>query len=226
MTRVKICGLTTEEDVRSCVAAGAHALGFVVEYPADVPWNLDRATALRLMRAVPPLVARVIVVGGDPGTVAGLTELLRPHAVQLHGDEPPRVTEELVAAVHALGSPAIKALRFSTETGRWDGPSGDPLEALRAIEEAGADAVLLDSVSSARPAGTGRSIDWTAARSIRDRARVPVILAGGLNAGNVQQAIAAMRPYGVDVISGVEAVAGRKDEAKVRAFVEAAGRSE
>ncbi len=223
MTRVKVCGLTAEEDVRLCVAAGVHALGFVVEYPVDVPWNLDRKTAQRLMRVVPPLVSRVIVVGGDPGTVVGLTEALRPHAVQLHGDETLSVTADLVAALHALGTPVIKALRFSIETGRWEGPEGDPVQALRLIEEAGVDAVLLDSVSGARPAGTGCSVDWSTARSIRDRARVPVILAGGLHAGNVQQAIAGMAPYGVDVISGVEHSAGRKDPAKLWAFVEAAG---
>jgi phosphoribosylanthranilate isomerase len=223
MTRVKICGLTNEADVRTCAAAGAHALGFVVEYPLDVPWNLDRATAQRLLRAVPPLVARVIVVGGDPGVVIGLTELLRPHAVQLHGDEPPPVTARIVAALHALGTPAIKALRYSAETGRWEAPDGDPFRALQAIEEAGADAVLLDAASAARPAGTGRSVDWATARALRDRARVPVILAGGLRAENVEQAIVETAPWAVDVISGVERIPGRKDEARVRAFLEAAG---
>ncbi|TFH43765.1 MAG: phosphoribosylanthranilate isomerase, partial [Chrysiogenales bacterium] len=81
MTRIKICGMTKEEDIRLCVKAGANALGFVVEYPIDVPWNLDRQKARELMRAVPPFISRVIVVGDDPELVIELTEFLRPHAV-------------------------------------------------------------------------------------------------------------------------------------------------
>jgi len=86
MTRIKICGVTSEEEIRICVAAGAHALGFVVEYPIDVPWNLERQRAKDLMAAVPPFVSRVIVVGDDPRRVIDCTKLLKPHAVQLHGE--------------------------------------------------------------------------------------------------------------------------------------------
>jgi phosphoribosylanthranilate isomerase len=85
----------------------------------------------------------------------------------------------------------------------------------------GADALVLDSVSEARPAGTGSSVDWSLARKIRESLRVPVILAGGLNAGNVAQAVMAVLPYGVDVISGVEDASGRKVPEKIRAFIEA-----
>ena len=220
--RIKVCGLTREEDIRLCVSAGVHALGFVVEYPVDVPWNLDRAGALALMRAVPPFVSRVIVVGGDPGTVVALTSLLKPHAVQLHGDEPLSVTAGLVAPIRACGAQVIKALRFSAETGRCLNAGDDPLEAACRIREAGVDAIVLDSVGETRPAGTGRTVDWRVARGIRDGAGLPVILAGGLNAGNVGRAIDAVDPYGVDVISGVEESAGQKDPVRFRAFIVAA----
>jgi phosphoribosylanthranilate isomerase len=225
MTRVKICGLTCAEDVRLCVAAGAQALGFVVEYPLAVPWNLDRLRARDLMRAVPPFVSRIVVVGDDLATVVALTEFLKPHAVQLHGSEPLAVTRELVFALKVRGVQAIKALRFSVETGTCRSPCENPLEAARLIEEAGIDALLLDSVSDTRPAGTGRSIDWGVARKIRETAKVPVILAGGLHAGNVGEAVDAVRPFGVDVISGVEEPTGRKDPEKVRAFVAAAAKA-
>ena len=89
------------------------------------------------------------------------------------------------------------------------------------IEDTGVDALVLDSFSEARPAGTGQSIDWTMARNIRETVGLPVILAGGLNSGNVGQAVAAVNPYGVDVISGVENPVGKKDPDKVRAFIEA-----
>jgi phosphoribosylanthranilate isomerase len=221
VTRIKICGITTGEDIRLCVEAGVQALGFVVEYPIDVPWNLDRRTAGALMKRVPPFVSRVIVVGDDPGTIIELTELLKPHVVQLHGDEPVSVTATLVSAIHDLGAQVIKPLRFSVETGKCLSACVDPLDAARLIEETGVDALLLDSVSKARPAGTGRRVDWAVARRIREHTRLPVILAGGLHAGNVAEAVAAVNPYGVDVISGVENPVGRKDPGEVRAFVEA-----
>ncbi|MBW2598849.1 MAG: phosphoribosylanthranilate isomerase [Deltaproteobacteria bacterium] len=221
MTRIKICGMTKEEDIRLCVKAGVNALGFVVEYPIDVPWNLDRKKARELMRAVPPFVSRVIVVGDDPELVIELTEFLRPHAVQLHGNEKLSVTAELVTALKALHVPVIKALRFSVETGTCAFASEEPLDAARLIENTGVDALLLDSVSDVRPAGTGRSIDWGMARTIRNSINLPLILAGGLHAGNVGEAVAAVNPYGVDVISGVEHPVGGKDPEKVGAFVNA-----
>lgn len=222
MTRVKICGITSKEDIRLCVEAGVNAVGFVVEYPIDVPWNLDREKARELMRAVPPFVSRVIVVGDDPEHIVQLAQYLRPHAVQLHGMEPFSVTAQIVSTLRALCVPVIKALRFSAETGRCAFSSDAPLDAALLIEKAGVDALLLDSVSDARPAGTGRSIDWGIAREIRAAVNLPLILAGGLHAGNVGEAVATVEPYGVDAISGVEDPVGRKDPRKVRAFVEAA----
>jgi len=221
MTRIKICGIMTDEDIRLCVAAGVEALGFVVEYPINVPWNLDRRYAGELMSAVPPFVSRVIVVGDDPKTIIELTERLKPHAVQLHGNESLSVTATLVSAIHKLGVQVIKPLRFSVETGKCRSSCDDPVDAARLIEDTGVDGLVLDSFSEARPAGTGQSVDWGLARKIRDRVCLPVILAGGLQAGNVSEAVAIVNPYGVDVISGVENPVGRKDPEKVRAFVEA-----
>ncbi len=220
MTRIKVCGMTNEEDIRLCAAAGVHALGFVVEYPIDVPWNLDRRRARELMRTVPPFVSRVIVVGDDPATVVELAELLKPHAVQLHGSEPLSVTVDLVPALKDLGVQVIKALRISVATGKCSSPCENPLEAARLIAETGVDALVLDSVSDVMPAGTGQSIEWTMARKIRESVPLPIILAGGLHSANVAQALAAVNPYGVDVISGVENPVGKKNPEKVRAFVE------
>ena len=215
----------TVEDVRLCVMEGAHALGFVVEYPIDVPWNLDRQTAKKLMRSVPPFVYKVAVVGDDPRTVIELTQLLKPHAVQLHGNEPIAVTATLVSAIHKLGTQVLKPLRFSVETGKCISSCEDPVEAARLIADTGVDALVLDSVSNARPAGTGQSIDWCLARKIRDSVHLPVILAGGLTVDNVGEAVAAVNPYGVDVISGVENPSGKKDPKKVKSFIQAVSTS-
>jgi phosphoribosylanthranilate isomerase len=221
MTHIKVCGLTSREDIHLCVSAGVQALGFVVEYPLDVPWNLNRRTAGELLRSVPPFVARVIVVGDDPLVVIGLTETLKPHVVQLHGKEPPSVTAKLAASIKEQGVQVIKALRFSVETGRSSSTGEDPLDTARRIEDTGVDALVLDSVSETRPGGTGQSIDWRTAGKIRESLRIPVILAGGLHSGNVGRAIAAVNPFGVDVISGVEHPVGRKDPGKLRAFTKA-----
>ena len=221
MIRIKICGLMRNEDIRLCTQAGVHALGFVVEYPIKVPWNLDRMTARALMREIPPFVARVIVVGDDPGTVIDLAKILKPHVVQLHGSEPLSVTASLVPVIKGFGVQVIKALRFSVVTGKCVSGTENSVEAAKLLEATGVDALVLDSISEAMPAGTGQRIDWSIARKICDSVRIPVILAGGLNSNNVSQAVAAVNPYGVDVISGVENPVGRKDPEKVRAFIEA-----
>lgn len=222
MTRIKICGITTEEEIRLCVEAGAHALGFVTEYPVDVPWNLHRDEALNLLRLVPPFVYRIIVVGDDFDTVLSLAKLLKPHAVQLHADEPLNVTKDIVSALSAMGVDVIKALRFSVSTGRCNISRQDPLEAAKLIESTGVSAIVMDSISETRPAGTGKSIDWALARRIRDTVSVPVILAGGLTPDNVARAVATVNPYAVDVISGVEDDGRKKNPRKVRKFIAAA----
>ena len=221
MTRIKICGLTSEKDVCLCAALGADALGFVVEYPLDVPWNIDRRKARDLLSRVPPFIFRVIVVGDDPQTVMELISLLRPHAVQLHGNEPLSITANLVIAAHAQGVQVIKALRLSVETGECLTLCKDPFDAAKRIKDTGVDALVVDSVSKARPAGTGRIVDWGMTHKICDIIMLPVILAGGLNPENVGWAMNSVNPHGVDVISGVEAAVGVKDANKVRSFIKA-----
>lgn len=219
MIRVKICGITNQEDIHVCASAGVDALGFVVEYPIPVPWNLKRDRALELMSEVPPFVSKVAVVGDSLEGVMDIVKLLRPDAVQLHGREPFRDTIKLVQALKLEGVQVIKAMRFSVTTGEliWD--LKDPIEACSRLIEIGTDAVVLDSVSESRPAGTGVSFDWGVARMVTDRVDIPIILAGGLNPKNIYNAIAKVRPYGVDVISGVEALDGKKDPFKVKSFM-------
>lgn len=224
MTWAKICGICHADDVAVCVEAGADALGFVVDYPADVPWNLSVAQAAALMARVPAGVERVAVVGDDPDQVLAIGDALRPDLVQLHADEDPGTTAVLAEALHALGVRVVKALRFDVDTGalrsRHALPAS-PVQAARDYVAMGVDVVLVDSVSAHRPAGTGRTVDLSVARRIREQLDVPVVLAGGLRADNVAAAIGAVRPFGVDVISGVERSVGRKDPQLVRAFLAA-----
>ncbi len=219
MARVKICGNTDRNQVEMCARAGADAVGFVVEYPVPVPWNLSREEAADLLPAVPPFVSRVVVTGGPVGIVLAIADALSPDAIQLHTDN---TTAETASAARELAErriSLIRALRIDAGTGRAEGEIPDPIEAALALQDAGISALLVDACTGSMPAGTGVSVSWGMARSIREALRIPMILAGGLNAGNAREAIEAVEPYAVDVISGVEASRRVKDPALVEEFV-------
>ncbi|HET9770221.1 MAG TPA: phosphoribosylanthranilate isomerase [Acidimicrobiia bacterium] len=224
--RVKICGITHPDDLALAVDEGADALGFVVEYPDANPWILSRKRAAELMRMVPPFVTRVAVVGATGDGAAAARSILdavdttEPHALQLHRDETEACVEELARSLDGSGIRLVKALRIDASV---PGPPADVLvAAARRFVDAGADAVLVDSVVPGRPAGTGRAVDWNLARTVVDAGVAPCILAGGLDPDNVGRAVAAVRPFAVDVISSVEDADHRKVREKVRAFIRAA----
>jgi len=201
MIRIKICGMRTEADARAAADAGADAVGLVF---ASSRRQIDQAQARRITAALPPFVTRVGVVVNEPlDRLRSLIDYVRLDAVQLHGDETP----EYCAAVRALGVTVIKAFPV---TGPLD------VERLRTLPVA---AVLLDSYRPNQRGGTGEVFDWHHAAPVG--AVMPVILSGGLTPANVAAGIAAVRPHGVDVSSGVE-TGDRKDPIKIRAFVEAA----
>ena len=217
VTRVKLCGLTSEADVALCAGAGADALGFVVEYPLPVPWTLDRRRAAELMRGAPPFATRVAVVGGDAATILAIAEATMPDVLQLHLDE----DEATVTAVKERlpGTQVVKAIRIRAgETP----PAAEVTAAARRFVAAGADAILLDSKTEGRAAGTGIPVDWALARDVAAALGAPLVLAGGLTPENVGEAIRTVRPHAVDVISSVEDGEHRKVAARVAAFVAAA----
>jgi phosphoribosylanthranilate isomerase len=216
VTRVKLCGLTAEADVALCADAGADALGFVVEYPLPVPWTLDRRRAAELMRGVPPFATRVAVVGGDAATLLGIAEATEPDVLQLHLDEDEATVTAVKEGVAGTGTRIVKAIRIPAgETS----PAAELLAAARRFLDAGADAILLDSKTAARAAGTGIPVDWTLAGEVAAGLGAPLVLAGGLTPENVAGAIETVRPHAVDVISAVEDAEHRKVPERVRAFV-------
>ncbi|MBX3745500.1 MAG: phosphoribosylanthranilate isomerase [Verrucomicrobiae bacterium] len=204
--RVKICGITRAEDAWTAIEAGADALGFMC-YPGS-PRYLDPDAIRAITDTLPPLIARVgVFVDADFPTVAGTLERAGLDTLQLHGDESPDFCRRFGSAR------VIKAFRV-------DSPAAlDRMEAYRPLTW------LLDSYVAGSHGGTGRTFNWDLARDAVVRGG-RVILAGGLNPGNVAGAVLHVRPYGVDVSSGVECAPGRKDPARVRDFIAAAKGSE
>jgi len=202
VARVKVCGITNLNDARACVKAGAYALGFNF-YPKS-PRYLPPLEASEIIRQLPDGVFAVGVFVNEPDSAAITTAAKRAgiHAVQLHGEESPSFCNSLNDLF------IIKALRV--------GDDFNPAEAANFQT----DAILLDAFKAGVYGGTGRSFDWTVAASTKDFVR-KLFLAGGLNATNVGPAIKTVQPYAVDVCSGVESSPGRKDPAKLGAFMDA-----
>ena len=222
MTRVKICGLMSSSDIDMAVSAGADALGFVTEYPVSVPWNLERERTAALISTAPPFVTTTAVVGGGVDDMVAIARLVKPHFLQLHGDESLEEIRTVCEELKETGTKVLKALRIDVETGLAQFPEQNPTEACRILADSGVAGLVVDSKTGTRPAGTGVTLDWHVIQRVSLNIRLPLILAGGLTVENVAMAIETVHPYGVDVISGVERSAGVKDGQLMRDFVRAA----
>ena len=202
--RVKVCGVTRVEDARHAWACGADALG--LNFWPQSPRHVGAALARNLAATRPAFGAVVgVFVNADPAEVRALVREVGLTAVQLHGDEPPE-------ACAGYGVPVIKALRVS-------GPAD--VERARAYAGAGDVTTLLLDGAAAAYGGGGVGFDWALCAPLVETG-VPLVVAGGLNPGNVAAAVLQVRPAGVDVASGVERAPGLKDPDAVRAFVRAA----
>jgi phosphoribosylanthranilate isomerase len=193
---VKICGITRLEDAEAAVAAGAGAIGFIF-WPAS-PRFIDPHRARVIAAALPPFVTPVGVFVNQPlDYVNGVASLVRLGVVQLHGDESPQFA-------NAVARPVMKAVSIGKADVRlW--PARVRL--------------LLDVHDPLARGGTGRTIDWTAAAELASEREI--VLAGGLKPENVADAVARVRPFGIDVSSGVERSPGIKDHQRLRALFEA-----
>ena len=200
---VKVCGITRLEDAEYAVACGANALGFV--FWPDSPRFIDPSRAKAIVGVLPPLVTPVgLFVNQTSDHVNTVAATVRLGAIQLHGDE-------TAADVDKLESPVLKAISLAQSSDReleqWSRRT----------------MLLIDAHDPVRRGGTGRTVDWARAATIASRRRV--VLAGGLTPENVAAAIACVKPFGVDVSSGVESAPGVKDHRKLRAFFDAVVRA-
>ncbi|RMG38039.1 MAG: phosphoribosylanthranilate isomerase [Gammaproteobacteria bacterium] len=204
-TRVKICGITRPEDAEAAVHAGADAIGLVF-YPPS-PRHVELAQAVEIARGLPPFVTTVgLFVNADAETIAEVVAEVGIDLIQFHGNECPDY-----CASH--GRPWIRALRMKDDI---------DLEA-EAGRFAAARGILLDAYRPGVPGGTGETFDWS---------RIPpalahrIVLAGGLNPDNVEQAVRQVRPFAVDVSGGVESEPGIKDADRIARFMAAVRRGD
>jgi phosphoribosylanthranilate isomerase len=223
-TRVKICGITRCQDVEAAVRAGADALGFVC-YEGS-PRYVDAARLGELGRALPPLVVPVLLfVDATPDRVRRALEVMPSALLQFHGDEDP-------AACGAYRRPYVRALALGAGVDlldwecRFAAAAGLLVDAPRhPVAAPGRAADPAAPASSTRYGGSGRTADWSLVPE-RSRRSLPLILAGGLREDNVAAAIAAVRPYAVDVSSGVEETRGIKSADRMRGFIAAVRRAD
>ena len=198
MTRIKICGITRVEDGLAAAHAGADAIGLV--FAANSPRRVTPAQAHDIARALPPFVATVaLFVNPSVAEVETILKTVRPDVLQFHGEEP-------AAFCRAFAVPYLKAFRVR--------PGVDLLQSAASYGDA--QGWLLDAWSEAAHGGTGERFDWELIPPDRPR---PVLLAGGLTPANVAEAVRRVRPWAVDVSSGVESAKGIKDAAKIAAFI-------
>jgi phosphoribosylanthranilate isomerase len=209
---IKICATTSLADAELALDAGADALGFVF---APSPRRVTSEQIAAITSKLPQFVEKIGVFSEtDSDQIAAAVLTAGLTGVQLHFDASPLLTAQLR---HRFGTHLriVRVMRFSIET---------PAAAPQLVDDPNADAVLVDSCSKTGAGGTGLSYDWNlAAETIFRAGRThKFIAAGGLTATNVDDAISCLRPWGVDVASGVESTPGRKDPAKLRAFIAAA----
>ena len=211
MVRVKICGVTNAEDAHFAVACGADAVGVLVGQRHPSPDFVSTDDAHAILAALPPFVVGTLVTHeDDPARVADLISVVRPSVVQIHSEVLPSDCAALKRQFERIR--IIKSYHVT-------GP--EALDYGYAYVDV-VDAFHLDSknLATGQVGGTGLLHDWNLSATIVQRYRLPVVLAGGLTPGNVEAAIARVRPFGVDVNSGVKAATNRrKDVSKMREFI-------
>lgn len=207
MIRVKICGITNWTDARAACEAGANFIG--LNFYEKSPRFISRGDAAKIRPQLPKSTEAVgIFVNAKPGELLSTCTTLHLDAAQLHGDETPQIVTEVAKSIRVFKAFCL-----------------DPEFQLSTLDEySEAEAFLLDAAHTGQYGGTGRTTDWALARRVALTHRI--ILAGGLKVENVAEAIRLVRPFAVDVASGVESKPGKKDHGRLREFIQEVRRAE
>jgi len=204
-TKVKICGITNLADAQAAVAAGEDLLGFI--FHEKSPRHLTLSAVAEITRRLPPEVLRVgVFVNAPENLVTQAAQTCGLNLLQFHGEETPEYCQQ-------FGLMTLKAFRMA-------GP-----EVLAELPKYDTTAYLLDTYIPGEPGGTGRKFNWELAVAAQKFGK-PIFLAGGLTPENVVAAVAQVRPFAVDVSSGVEAAPGKKDHDQVRDFIQRVRRAQ
>lgn len=202
--RTKFCGITRQQDAEAAVEAGCDALGLVFHSASPRAVTADQAKAI--IAGLPPFVSIVaLFMNAEVAAVTTVCETLNPNCLQFHGEESAVFCEQ-------FGCPYIKSLALGQENNKKLLPE--------VAEFSSAAALLVDGHAQGQMGGSGESFDWQGFSSQLSQLTQPVILAGGLKSDNVRQAIRLLKPYAVDVSSGIETQPGIKDPAKMAAFMQ------
>lgn len=206
-TRAKICGITRIQDIQSAVQAGADAIGFVFFEPS--PRYVSALQAQPLAQAIPPYVNIVgLFVNASAEEIAQVLEQVPLDIIQFHGDETPEQCQQIAQFNQRRWYKAIQI--------KADMENSEIIATIQQYQQAGASAMLLDAWHPELKGGTGHSFDW----SQFPKLDIPLILAGGLNPDNVEDAIHTTQAYAVDVSGGVEAAKGIKDQQLIEKFMQ------
>lgn len=219
--KVKICGLKRVADVEMCMQQGVDILGFVVDYPLSVPWNLSGTEARPLLKLVRSPYRSCMVTGGSPEKVIELASVLRPSMVQLHYRETLQDSIKIANALRELNIDLIKTVPPDAEERIFQFGAADIETIVTELCRTSVSALLADSRSPANAADKSTRLNLDFCTQIIRGSSKPVIIAGGINAHNVSEIVARTNTRWVDIMSGVENHPGEKDAELLAALLSA-----
>ncbi len=218
-TRVKICGMKSQNDVRLAVNCGADAVGFITDVPVETPRKINLNTAAELISKVPLFVDSVLVImANDAKHALEMIGAAKPDVVQIHND---LGVDELEIIRNNTATGIVKTISIPVNTRGAADTIDAVVKQVNDLTDRGlVDGILLDSSAAGKVGGTGAVHDWSVSRAVVEavNVNVPVILAGGLTPDNVRDAVKSVLPYAVDTASGIE-TDGMKDEKKICRFI-------
>ncbi|MCR5147983.1 MAG: phosphoribosylanthranilate isomerase [Eubacterium sp.] len=225
-TVVKICGFMREEDVEAAVHLGVDIIGFVVDYPVEVPWNLDKESAKKLIGFFKKCRLRYssgskccIVSGGSSEKLIELSKELEVDYLQMHYKEDAEAVKLVSAALHRAGIKLIKTVPGNTDELLRQSGKEKTAECAAVFEDMGADILLVDSRGPENAASQGIIFDDKLYEEVRKAVNIPVMLAGGITADNVASLLESIRPDMIDLMTGVEESPGVKSGRKLEEFM-------
>lgn len=218
-TGVKICGLMNPHDLLACEKAGVDTLGFVVEYPLPVPWNLDRSKAKELLAQVGKGCRTSIVTGGTRENILLLAKELHPDMVQLHYQETLADTRSLASELKQLGIQTIKTIPIKASERLQQFGTTDTAKIVSLLDETEVAALLVDSRGPANAAQEGQKTPFDEFVTVQKQTKKQAVLAGGLTPGNITEALAQTGAEEIDIMTGVEDSPGLKSAAKLNVLM-------